>query len=138
MKFKGLYKKCNIVNQYQNFCRGVCIADNLNVDVFLYDNYIHIIVTLPCPNLTKGDNIVALFVCDNNKNYVTIKYYEVVIQEPFVKEIEHTLIVIGLPSLIWDWLYGSIIKPTYNGYYKFYTVKRADRFRWCCQKIKKD
>ena len=37
------------------------------------------------------------------------------------------LIVIGLPSLIWAWLYGSIIKPTYNGYYKFYTERRADR-----------
>lgn len=37
------------------------------------------------------------------------------------------LIVIGLPSLIWAWLYGSVIKRTYNGYYKFYTEKRADR-----------
>ena len=35
MKFKGLHKECSIVNQYQNLCRGVCIADNLNVDVFL-------------------------------------------------------------------------------------------------------
>lgn len=37
------------------------------------------------------------------------------------------LIVIGLPSLIWAWMYGTIIKPTQNGYYKFYTEKRADR-----------
>lgn len=37
------------------------------------------------------------------------------------------LIIIGLPSLIWAWMYGTIIKPTYNGYYKFYTEKRADR-----------
>ena len=37
------------------------------------------------------------------------------------------LIAIGLPSLIWAWLYGSIIPRTYNGYYKFYTEKRADR-----------
>ena len=37
------------------------------------------------------------------------------------------LIVIGLPSLIWAWLYGSVIPYTKNGYYKFYTEKRADR-----------
>ena len=37
------------------------------------------------------------------------------------------LIVIGLPSLIWAGLYGKIIKPTHNGYYNFYTEKRADR-----------
>lgn len=37
------------------------------------------------------------------------------------------LIVIGLPSLIWAWMYGSIIPYTHNGYYKFYTEKRADR-----------
>lgn len=38
------------------------------------------------------------------------------------------LIVIGLPSIIWAWIYGTIIKPTQNGYYKFYTEKRADHF----------
>lgn len=37
------------------------------------------------------------------------------------------LIVIGLPSLIWCWLYTTVIKQTPNGYYKFYTEKRADR-----------
>ena len=37
------------------------------------------------------------------------------------------LIIIGLPSLIWAGLYGKIIKPSYNGYYNFYTEKRADR-----------
>lgn len=37
------------------------------------------------------------------------------------------LIVIGLPSLIWAWMYGSVIPYTHNGYYKFYTEKRADR-----------
>lgn len=36
------------------------------------------------------------------------------------------LIVIGLPSIIWAGLYGSIIKPTKNGYFKFYTEKWAD------------
>ena len=37
------------------------------------------------------------------------------------------LIVIGLPSLIWCWMYGTVIKQTRNGYYRFYTEKRADR-----------
>lgn len=37
------------------------------------------------------------------------------------------LIVIGIPSLIWAGLYGSIIPYSKNGYYKFYTEKRADR-----------
>jgi hypothetical protein len=37
------------------------------------------------------------------------------------------LIAIGLPSLIWCWVYGRFIPYTYNGYYKFYTEKRADR-----------
>lgn len=37
------------------------------------------------------------------------------------------LIVIGLPSIIWAWLYGWIIPETKNGYYKFYTEKWADK-----------
>ena len=37
------------------------------------------------------------------------------------------LIIIGLPSLMWAGLYGSIIPYTRNGYYRFYTEKRADR-----------
>lgn len=37
------------------------------------------------------------------------------------------LIVIGIPSLIWATLYGWVIKPTHNGYYRFYTEKWADK-----------
>ena len=37
------------------------------------------------------------------------------------------LIVIGLPSITWAGLYGSIIRKTHNGYYKFYTEKWADK-----------
>lgn len=37
------------------------------------------------------------------------------------------LIVIGLPSIVWAVLYGSVITPTKNGYYKFYTELWADR-----------
>lgn len=37
------------------------------------------------------------------------------------------LIVIGLPSLIWAWLYGPVIPYTKNGYYKFYTEKWANK-----------
>ena len=37
------------------------------------------------------------------------------------------LLVIGIPSIVWAGLYGSIIKPTTNGYYKFYTEKWADK-----------
>lgn len=37
------------------------------------------------------------------------------------------LFVIGIPSLAWAGLYGSIIKPSTNGYYKFYTERWADR-----------
>lgn len=37
------------------------------------------------------------------------------------------LFVIGLPSIIWAWLYGWIIPSTKNGYYKFYTEKWADK-----------
>ena len=36
------------------------------------------------------------------------------------------LFVIEIPSLIWAGLYGPIVKPTKNGYYKFYTEKWAD------------
>ena len=36
------------------------------------------------------------------------------------------LLIVGIPSLIWAILYGPIIKPTKNGYYKFYTEKWAD------------
>lgn len=37
------------------------------------------------------------------------------------------LLVIGLPSLIWAGLYGSVIEETHNGYYRFYTEKWADK-----------
>ena len=37
------------------------------------------------------------------------------------------LLVIGLPSIIWAGLYGTLIKPTKNGYYRWYTEKWADR-----------
>ena len=37
------------------------------------------------------------------------------------------LLVIGLPSLIWAGLYGSVIEETHNGYYMFYTEKWADK-----------
>lgn len=35
--------------------------------------------------------------------------------------------LIGLPSIIWAMLYGPVIKPTLNGYYKFITECSADR-----------
>jgi hypothetical protein len=35
--------------------------------------------------------------------------------------------VIGLPSIIWAGLYGSVIPYTTNGYYRFYTEKWADK-----------
>lgn len=35
--------------------------------------------------------------------------------------------VIGLPSLIWAWLYGTVIPYTKNGYYKWYTEAWADK-----------
>lgn len=37
------------------------------------------------------------------------------------------LLVIGLPSLVWAGLYGTLIPATKNGYYRFYTEKWADR-----------
>lgn len=37
------------------------------------------------------------------------------------------LIVIGLPSLLWAVLYGRVTRQSYNGYYKFYTEKWADK-----------
>ena len=37
------------------------------------------------------------------------------------------LIVIGLPSIVWAGLYGSVIPTSKNGYYKFYTEKLADK-----------
>ena len=37
------------------------------------------------------------------------------------------LAVIGLPSIVWAMLYGSVVKSTKNGYYKFYTESWADK-----------
>ena len=37
------------------------------------------------------------------------------------------IIVIGLPSLLWAIMYGRAIRLSYNGYYKFYTEKWADK-----------
>ena len=37
------------------------------------------------------------------------------------------LLVIGLPSIIWAGLYGSVIPYTVNGYYRFYTESWADK-----------
>lgn len=35
--------------------------------------------------------------------------------------------LVGLPSIIWAMLYGPVIKPTLNGYYRFITECSADR-----------
>lgn len=40
------------------------------------------------------------------------------------------LFIIGIPSIVWAGLYGSIIPRTKNGYYKFYTEKSADKLGW--------
>jgi hypothetical protein len=37
------------------------------------------------------------------------------------------LIIIGIPSIIWAALYGSIIPRYKNNYYRFYTEKWADK-----------
>lgn len=37
------------------------------------------------------------------------------------------LFVIGIPSICWAWMYGTIIPWTYNGYFKFYTESWADK-----------
>jgi hypothetical protein len=37
------------------------------------------------------------------------------------------LIVVGLPSIIWAGLYGTIVKRSPNGYYRFWTERRADK-----------
>lgn len=35
--------------------------------------------------------------------------------------------VVGLPSILWAACYGTIIRETSNGYYKFYTERWADK-----------
>lgn len=35
--------------------------------------------------------------------------------------------VVGLPSIVWAALYGSVIPRSRNGYYRFYTERWADR-----------
>ena len=37
------------------------------------------------------------------------------------------LFIIGIPSIVWAGLYGTLIKKTNNGYYKFFTEKWADK-----------
>lgn len=37
------------------------------------------------------------------------------------------LFIIGISSIVWAWLYGWIIPESYNGYYKFWTERWADR-----------
>ena len=37
------------------------------------------------------------------------------------------LIVIGLPNIVWAVLYGTAVKPTKKGYYRFWTERWADR-----------
>lgn len=35
--------------------------------------------------------------------------------------------IVGLQSICWAGLYGTVVKPTTNGYYKFWTEKWADK-----------
>ena len=37
------------------------------------------------------------------------------------------LFVIGIPSICWAGLYGTVIPSTHNGYYRFYTERWADK-----------
>ena len=52
---------------------------------------------------------------------------------PEIQECLDLYILLLLVSIfIWAWMYGTIIPYTHNGYYKFYTEKRADRLGWSC------
>ena len=37
------------------------------------------------------------------------------------------VLIIGIPSIIWAWLYGPVIKKEGKKYYTFYTEKWADK-----------
>lgn len=37
------------------------------------------------------------------------------------------LLFVGLPSILWASMYGTLIKRTTNGYYKFFTERWADK-----------
>lgn len=68
-----------------------------------------------------------------NNNHQAIKHeYGHAIQSRILGPLY--LIMIGIPSLIWTGLYGTIIPETKNGYYKFYTERWADKLmniqRW--------
>lgn len=61
------------------------------------------------------------------------EYYEEDVKHEFGHSIQSKkwgwlyLPVVGLCSLTWAGLYGTLIKETLNGYYKFWTERNADK-----------
>ena len=59
--------------------------------------------------------------------------YELTVRHEYGHQLQSKLLgplylfVIGIPSIVWAGIYGSIIKETPNGYYKFYTEKWANK-----------
>lgn len=78
-----------------------------------------------CPSFPGGISLGS-FVYVGSKRDETVKHeYGHTIQSKYLGPFY--LFVIGLPSIIWAALYGPVIKPSINGYYKFYTEKWADK-----------
>lgn len=73
-----------------------------------------------------GGISLGKYVIIGSKNETTVKHeHGHQIQSMYLGPLY--LIVIGLPSLIWAWLYGPVIPYTHNGYYRFYTEKWAEK-----------
>lgn len=113
-------------------------------------NLVGLIIRLFCPaDIGKDENFrddINVYISSRmsggislGKYIILSKYYSNYIfdKDTWNHEYGHTrqskylgplyLFIIGIPSLIWAALYGTAIRETKNGYYKFYTEKWADK-----------
>lgn len=78
-----------------------------------------------CPTMPGGISL-GKYILVGHENKLTIKHEAGHCEQSKMLGPLY-LIVIGLPSIVWAGMYGIIIKPTKNGYYKFYTERWADK-----------
>lgn len=73
-----------------------------------------------------GGISLGKYIIIGSKNEKTVKHeFGHCIQSRYLGPLY--LLVIGLPSIIWASLYGTVIPYSSNGYYRIYTEKSADK-----------
>ena len=96
------------------FCRGEKIRKISGIAVYYLNSF--------PGGISLGETIMVGSLCEFTAKHERGHQIQSKILGPLY------LFVIGIPSICWACLYGTkLFPPTYNGYYRFYTERWADK-----------